>query len=73
MWCCHRRGETAENLQHTSREVQSISQEMGLGSGNPRELHQGLGAQAEGAWVGVPVRLVGVTKPFWCPQDKVNE
>lgn len=65
---------TAEKLQHSSREVQSISQEMDLGSGNPREqLHQGLGARAEGAWVGVPVRLVGVTKPCWCPQDKGNE
>lgn len=63
-------------LQHrdASREVQSVSQETGLGTGTSREqLQQGLGHQAEGAWLGVPVRLVRAMKLCCCPQDNGNE
>lgn len=70
------RGDGAvEKLQHSgsSREVQPISQETGLVMGKPREqLQEGLGAPKEGAWVGVPVRLVRAMKPCWCPQDNGN-
>lgn len=48
----------AEKHWGTSREVQSASQEMRLGTGTPRaKLWQGLGAQAESAWTGGPSKV----------------